>query len=137
MQELLNNLYITDFKTEIIIYSIFLIILIYMAIYSRLNSYRMFDEFKVILKLLSPMVLFIIALIIYIFFNPQKKSDVVNINNKDNYSLVRKGETVEFISHNEHLKNAELKVEIENEYSIYLKYENNIFKISKEEIKNN
>lgn len=136
MQELLNNLYITDFKSEIIIYSIFLIILIYMAIYSRLNSYRIF-EFKVILKFLSPMVLFIIALIIYIFFNPQKKSDVVNINNKDNYSLVRKGETVEFISYNEHLKNAELKVEIENEYSIYLKYENNIFKIPKEEIKNN
>jgi hypothetical protein len=107
-----------------------------MAIYSRLNSYRIF-EFKVILKFLSPMVLFIIALIIYIFFNPQKKSDVVNINNKDNYSLVRKGETVEFISYNEHLKNAELKVEIENEYSIYLKYENNIFKIPKEEIKNN
>lgn len=136
MQELLNNLYITDFKSEIIIYSIFLIILIYMAIYSRLNSYRIF-EFKVILKFLSPMVLFIIALIIYIFFNPQKKSDVVNINNKDNYSLVRKGETVEFISYNEHLKNAKLKVEIENEYSIYLKYENNIFKIPKEEIKNN
>ena len=64
MQELLNNLYITDFKSEIIIYSIFLIILIYMAIYSRLNSYRIF-EFKVILKFLSPMVLFIIALFIY------------------------------------------------------------------------
>lgn len=134
MQELLNNLYIIDFGTEIIIYSIFLLILIYMDIYFRLNSYRILDECKATLKFLSPMVLFIIALIIYIFFNPQNRSNVVNINNKDNYSLIRKGETVEFISHNKHLKNAELKVEIENENNIYLEYKNTIFKIPKNEI---
>lgn len=134
MQELLNSLYIIDFKTVIIIYSIFLLILIYMAIYFLLNSYRILDECKAALKFLSPMVLFIISLIIYIFFNPQNRSNVVNINNKNNYSLVRKGETVEFISHNKRLQNAELKVEAENEDNIYLEYKNNIFKIPKNEI---
>lgn len=133
MQELLNNLYFKDFGSQIIIYSIFLIILIYMAIYFRLNSYRLF-EFKVILKFISPIIVFIIALISYLFYSYKEGSYALNVNNKDNYSLVRKGETVDFISHNKRLQNAELKVEAENRDNIYLEYENTIFKIPKNEI---
>lgn len=133
MQELLNNLYFKDFGSQIIIYSIFLIILIYMAIYFRLNSYRLF-EFKVILKFISPIIVFIIALISYLFYSYKEGSYALNVNNKDNYSLVRKGETVDFINHNKRLQNAELKVEAENRDNIYLEYENTIFKIPKNEI---
>lgn len=133
MQELINNLYFKDFGSQIIIYSIFLLILIYMAIYSRLNSYRLF-EFKVILKLISPMTIFVIALTAYLFYIHKESSYALNINNKDNYNLVRKDETVDFISHNKRLKNAKLKVEAENRDNIYLEYENTIFKIPKNEI---
>lgn len=133
MQELINNLYFKDFGSQIIIYSIFLIILIYMAIYSRLNSYRLF-EFKVILKFISPMTIFVIALTAYLFYSYKEGSYALNINNKDNYNLVRKGETADFISNNKRLQNAKLKVEAENEDNIYLEYENTIFKIPKNEI---
>lgn len=104
-----------------------------MAIYFRLNSYRLF-EFKVILKFISPMAIFIIALTSYLFYSYKEGSYALNINNKDNYNLVRKGETVDFISNNKRLQNAELKVEAENEDNIYLEYKNNIFKIPKNEI---
>lgn len=133
MQELINNLYIKDLNSLIIIYSIFLLILIFMAIYSRLNSYKLF-EFKVILKLISPMTIFVIALTSYLFYSHNEGSYALNINNKDNYNLVRKGETVDFISNNKRLQNAELKVEAENEDNIYLEYKNTIFKIPKNEI---
>lgn len=104
-----------------------------MAIYSRLNSYRLF-EFKVILKFISPMTIFVIALTAYSFYSYKEGSYALNINNKDNYNLVRKGETVDFISNNKRLQNAKLKVEAENEDNIYLEYENTIFKIPKNEI---
>ena len=133
MQELINNLYIKDLNSLIIIYSIFLLILIFMTIYSRLNSYRLF-EFKVILKFISPMTIFVIALTAYSFYSYKEGSYALNINNKDNYNLVRKGETVDFISNNKRLQNAKLKVEAENEDNIYLEYENTIFKILKNEI---
>lgn len=133
MQELINNLYIRDLNSQIIIYLIFLLILIFMTIYSRLNSYRLF-EFKVILKFISPMTIFVIALTAYSFYSYKEGSYALNINNKDNYNLVRKGETVDFISNNKRLQNAKLKVEAENEDNIYLEYENTIFKIPKNEI---
>lgn len=133
MQELINNLYIRDLNPQIIIYLIFLLILIFMTIYSRLNSYRLF-EFKVILKFISPMTIFVIALTAYSFYSYKEGSYALNINNKDNYNLVRKGETVDFISNNKRLQNAKLKVEAENEDNIYLEYENTIFKIPKNEI---
>lgn len=133
MQELINNLYIKDLNSQIIIYLIFLLILIFMTIYSRLNSYRLF-EFKVILKFISPMTIFVIALTAYSFYSYKEGSYALNINNKDNYNLVRKDETVDFISHNKRLKNAKLKVEAENRDNIYLEYENTIFKIPKNEI---
>lgn len=133
MQELINNLYIKDLNSQIIIYLIFLLILIFMTIYSRLNSYRLF-EFKVILKFISPMTIFVISLTAYSFYSYKEGSYALNINNKDNYNLVRKDETVDFISHNKRLKNAKLKVEAENRDNIYLEYENTIFKIPKNEI---
>ena len=133
MQELINNLYIKDLNSQIIIYLIFLLILIFMTIYSRLNSYRLF-EFKVILKFISPMTIFVIALTAYSFYSYKEGSYALNINNKDNYNLVRKDETVDFISHNKRLKNAKLKVEAENRDNIYFEYENTIFKIPKNEI---
>ena len=133
MQELINNLYIKDLNSQIIIYLIFLLILIFMTIYSLLNSYRLF-EFKVILKFISPMTIFVIALTAYSFYSYKEGSYALNINNKDNYNLVRKDETVDFISHNKRLKNAKLKVEAENRDNIYLEYENTIFKIPKNEI---
>ena len=134
MQELINNLYIKDLNSQIIIYLIFLLILIFMTIYSLLNSYRLF-EFKVILKFISPMTIFVIALTAYSFYSYKEGSYALNINNKDNYNLVRKDETVDFISHNKRLKNAKLKVESENETYTYLEYKNNIFKIPKSEIR--
>ncbi len=133
MQELINNLYIKDLNSQIIIYLIFLLILIFMTIYSRLNSYRLF-EFKVILKFISPMTIFVVALTAYSFYSYKEGSYALNINNKDNYNFVRKGETVDFISNNKRLQNAKLKVEAENEDNIYLEYENTIFKIPKNEI---
>lgn len=133
MQELINNLYFEDFGSLIIIYSIFLLVLIYMAIYFRLNLYRISD-FKVVLKFISPMIIFIIALTVHLFYSYKDRSYALNVNNKDNYSLVRNGETVNFISHNKRLQNAKLKVEIENEDNIYLEYKNTIFKIPKNEI---
>ncbi len=133
MQELINNLYFKDFGAQIIIYSIFLLILIFMAIYSRLNSYRIF-EFKVILKFISPMIIFVISLTAYLFYSYKEGSYALNVNNKDNYNLVRKNETVDFISNNKRLQNAKLKVEAENEDNIYLEYKNTIFKIPKNEI---
>ena len=63
------------------------------------------------------------------------KSYALNVNNKNNYSLVRNADIVNFISNNEYLQNAELKVESENETYTYLEYKNNIFKIPKSEIK--
>lgn len=133
MQELINNLYFKDFGSQIIIYSIFLLILIFMVIYSRLNLYRLF-EFKVVLKFISPITVFIIALTAYLFYSYKEGSYALNVNNKDNYSIVRKSETVDFISHNKRLQNAKLKVEAENEDNIYLEYKNTIFKIPKNEI---
>lgn len=133
MQELINNLYFKDFGSLIIIYSIFLLILIFMVIYSRLNLYRLF-EFKVVLKFISPITVFIIALTAYLFYSYKEGSYALNVNNKDNYSIVRKSETVDFISYNKRLQNAKLKVEAENEDNIYLEYKNTIFKIPKNEI---
>lgn len=76
----------------------------------------------------------VVALTAYSFYSYKEGSYALNINNKDNYNFVRKGETVDFISNNKRLQNAKLKVEAENEDNIYLEYENTIFKIPKNEI---
>lgn len=139
MQELINNLYVdTDFQGFIshIIYVAFFIVLAFMLSYFHLNRYKE-HNFMFFSKLTLSLLLFIILSSSYVFSTLKDKSYALNVNNKNNYSLIRNADIVNFISNNEHLQNAELKVEIENEYSIYLKYENNIFKIPKEEIKNN
>ena len=136
MQELINNLYVdTDFQGFIshIIYVAFFIVLAFMLSYFHLNRYKE-HNFMFFSKLTLPLLLFIILSSSYVFSTLKDKSYALNVNNKNNYSLVRKGETVEFISHNKRLQNAELKVEAENEDNIYLEYKNNIFKIPKNEI---
>ena len=86
-------------------------------------------------KLTLPLLLFIILSSSYVFSTLKDKSYALNVNNKNNYSLIRNADIVNFISNNEHLQNAELKVESENETYTYLEYKNNIFKIPKSEIK--
>lgn len=137
MQELINNLYVdTDFQGFIshIIYVAFFIVLAFMLSYFHLNRYKE-HNFMFLSKLTLPLLLFIILSSSYVFSTLKDKSYALNVNNKNNYSLVRNADIVNFISRNEHLQNAELKVESENETYTYLEYKNNIFKIPKSEIK--
>ena len=137
MQELINNLYVdTDFQGFIshIIYVAFFIVLAFMFSYFHLNRYKE-HNFMFFSKLTLPLLLFIILSSSYVFSTLKDKSYALNVNNKNNYSLVRNADIVNFISNNEHLQNAELKVESENETYTYLEYKNNIFKIPKSEIK--
>ena len=136
MQELINNLYVdTDFQGFIshIIYVAFFIVLAFMLSYFHLNRYKE-HNFMFFSKLTLPLLLFIILSSSYVFSTLKDKSYALNVNNKNNYSLIRNADIVNFISNNEHLQNAELKVEIENENNIYLEYKNTIFKIPKNEI---
>ena len=136
MQELINNLYVdTDFQGFIshIIYVAFFIVLAFMFSYFHLNRYKE-HNFMFFSKLTLPLLLFIILSSSYVFSTLKDKSYALNVNNKNNYSLIRNADIVNFISNNEHLQNAELKVEAENEDNIYLEYKNNIFKIPKNEI---
>lgn len=137
MQELINNLYVdTDFQGFIshIIYVAFFIVLAFMFSYFHLNRYKE-HNFMFFSKLTLPLLLFIILSSSYVFSTLKDKSYALNVNNKNNYSLIRNADIVNFISNNEHLQNAELKVESENETYTYLEYKNNIFKIPKSEIK--
>lgn len=137
MQELINNLYVdTDFQGFIshIIYVAFFIVLAFMLSYFHLNRYKE-HNFMFFSKLTLPLLLFIILSSSYVFSTLKDKSYALNVNNKNNYSLVRNADIVNFISNNEYLQNAELKVESENETYTYLEYKNNIFKIPKSEIK--
>lgn len=137
MQELINNLYVdTDFQGFIshIIYVAFFIVLAFMFSYFHLNRYKE-HNFMFFSKLTLPLLLFIILSSSYVFSTLKDKSYALNVNNKNNYSLIRNSDIVNFISRNEHLQNAELKVESENETYTYLEYKNNIFKIPKSEIK--
>ena len=137
MQELINNLYVdTDFQGFIshIIYVAFFIVLAFMLSYFHLNRYKE-HNFMFFSKLTLPLLLFIILSSSYVFSTLKDKSYALNVNNKNNYSLVRNADIVNFISNNEYLQNAELKVESENETYTYLEYKNNIFKIPKTEIK--
>lgn len=137
MQELINNLYVdTDFQGFIshIIYVAFFIVLAFMLSYFHLNRYKE-HNFMFFSKLTLQLLLFIILSSSYVFSTLKDKSYALNVNNKNNYSLVRNADIVNFISNNEHLQNAELKVESENETYTYLEYKNNIFKIPKSEIK--
>ena len=133
MQELINNLYVdTDFQGFIshIIYVAFFIVLAFMLSYFHLNRYKE-HNFMFFSKLTLPLLLFIILSSSYVFSTLKDKSYALNVNNKNNYSLVRNADIVNFISNNEYLQNAELKVESENETYTYLEYKNNIFKIPK------
>lgn len=137
MQELINNLYVdTDFQGFIshIIYVAFFIVLAFMFSYFHLNRYKE-HNFMFFSKLTLLLLLFIILSSSYVFSTLKDKSYALNVNNKNNYSLIRNADIVNFISNNEHLQNAELKVESENETYTYLEYKNNIFKIPKSEIK--
>ena len=137
MQELINNLYVdTDFQGFIshIIYVAFFIVLAFMLSYFHLNRYKE-HNFMFFSKLTLQLLLFIILSSSYVFSTLKDKSYALNVNNKNNYSLVRNADIVNFISNNEYLQNAELKVESENETYTYLEYKNNIFKIPKSEIK--
>ena len=137
MQELINNLYVdTDLQGCIshIIYVAFFIVLAFMFSYFHLNRYKE-HNFMFFSKLTLPLLLFIILSSSYVFSTLKDKSYALNVNNKNNYSLIRNADIVNFISNNEHLQNAELKVESENETYTYLEYKNNIFKIPKSEIK--
>lgn len=137
MQELINNLYVdTDFQGFIshIIYVAFFIVLAFMLSYFHLNRYKE-HNFMFFSKLTLPLLLFIILSSSYVFSTLKDKSYALNVNNKNNYILIRNADIVNFISNNEHLQNAELKVESENETYTYLEYKNNIFKIPKSEIK--
>lgn len=137
MQELINNLYVdTDFQGFIshIIYVAFFIVLAFMISYFHLNRYKE-HNFMFFSKLTLLLLLFIILSSSYVFSTLKDKSYALNVNNKNNYSLIRNADIVNFISNNEHLQNAELKVESENETYTYLEYKNNIFKIPKSEIK--
>lgn len=137
MQELINNLYVdTDFQGFIshIIYVAFFIVLAFMLSYFHLNRYKE-HNFMFFSKLTLLLLLFIILSSSYVFSTLKDKSYALNVNNKNNYSLIRNADIVNFISNNEHLQNAELKVESENETYTYLEYKNNIFKIPKSEIK--
>ena len=136
MQELINNLYVdTDFQGFIshVIYVAFFIVLAFMLSYFHLNRYKE-HNFMFFSKLTLPLLLFIILSSSYVFSTLKDKSYALNVNNKNNYNLVRNADTVNFISNNEHLQNAELKVESENETYTYLEYKNTIFKIPKNEI---
>jgi hypothetical protein len=133
MQELINNLYVdTDFQGFIshIIYVAFFIVLAFMLSYFHLNRYKE-HNFMFFSKLTLLLLLFIILSSSYVFSTLKDKSYALNVNNKNNYSLVRNADIVNFISNNEYLQNAELKVESENETYTYLEYKNNIFKIPK------
>lgn len=137
MQELINNLYVdTDFQGFIshIIYVAFFIVLAFMFSYFHLNRYKE-HNFMFFSKLTLPLLLFIILSSSYVFSTLKDKSYALNVNNKNNYSLIRNADIVNFISNNEYLQNAELKVESENETYTYLEYKNNIFKIPKSEIR--
>lgn len=133
MQELINNLYVdTDFQGFIshIIYVAFFIVLAFMFSYFHLNRYKE-HNFMFFSKLTLPLLLFIILSSSYVFSTLKDKSYALNVNNKNNYNLIRNADIVNFISNNKHLQNAELKVESENETYTYLEYKNNIFKIPK------
>ena len=137
MQELINNLYVdTDFQGFIshIIYVAFFIVLAFMFSYFHLNRYKE-HNFMFFSKLTLPLLLFIILSSSYVFSTLKDKSYALNVNNKNNYSLIRNADIVNFISNNEYLQNAKLKVESENETYTYLEYKNNIFKIPKSEIR--
>lgn len=136
MQELIKDLYVNS-TIDTVMFYVFLGFLIFamahMVIYLNVNRC---EEHNAVffLKMTFPLLLIIIFGPFYAFYSHQETSKVLDVNNKNNYSIVRKDDIVHFISKNEHLRSADLKVKSENNENVYLEYKDSIFEVKKDQL---
>ena len=136
MQELIKNLYVHSTIDTVMInvfFGFFLFAMAHMIIYLNVNRC---EEHNTVffLKMTFPLLLILILGPFYFVYSVQKTSTALDANNKNNYSIVRKENVVHFISKNENLRSADLKVKSEDKENVYLEYKDSIFKVKKDQL---
>lgn len=136
MQELIKDLYVNSTIDTVMVYvflAVFLFAMAHMVVYLNVNRY---EEHNTIffLKMTFPLLLIIILGPVYAVYSYQKTSNALDANNKNNYSIVRKENVVHFISKNENLRSADLKVKSEDNENVYLEYKDSIFEVKKDQL---
>ena len=136
MQELIKDLYVNSTIDTVMFYvflGFFIFAIAYMGIY--INANRCEEHNTVFfLKMTFPLLLILIFGPSYAVYSYQKTSNALDVNNKNNYSIVRKGDIVHFISKNENLRSTYLKVKSENDTNVYLEYKDSIFEVKKDQL---
>ena len=136
MQELIKDLYVNSTIDTVMVYvflAFFLFAIVYMGIYINVNRY---EEHNTVffLKMTFPLLLIIILGPCYAVYSYQKTANALDVNNKNNYSIVRKDNIVHFISKNENLRSTYLEVRSENDTNVYLEYKDSIFEVKKDQL---
>lgn len=135
MQELISTLFIfTTFQFIIAAaaWATMLFGLIFGLVYS--NTHKFDDKnWKYYLIIISPFIISS-ALAIYVSIDINNARTTVNDPTIANYTITRNNNTLTFVSENKNLKSANLNIVSENNEYLYLKYDNKIIEVRKNEL---
>lgn len=135
MQELISTLFIfTTFQFIIAAaaWAFMLFGLIFGLVYS--NTHKFDDKnWKYYFIIISPFIISS-ALAIYVSIDINNAQTTVNDPTIKNYTITRNNNTLTFVSENKNLKSANLNIISENNEYLYLKYDNKIIEVRKNEL---
>lgn len=135
MQELLNQLFtLTTLQYIFLIatFGLFLYGFISVPTYVSIHAFEP-KIFKYYAKMLAPLIVAIV-MAIYSSFDIQGSWNNVMINNS-NYNITRKGNSLHIVSNNKNLANKDVDIVVESDEYIYVRYNNKIIEVKKDELK--
>lgn len=138
MQQIISELY-QQTSTQSILTKIswFMIIVGLLYILDYISIHQFDDKnLKYLLKMLTPLTL-AICIGAYTWYDNYQSLVKVKDPNIENFKIKKERNTLHFVSKNQNLKNADFNIVAENEEYLYLKYDEKIIEIKKDELKLN
>ena len=135
MQELLHQLFTLTTFQYIFIIATFVIFLWGVASVPLYVSVHAFEPktFKYYAKMLAPLIVAIV-MAIYSSFDIQVSWNNTMSNNSS-YTITREKNILHVVSNNKNLKNEDIDIAVENDEYIYVRYNNKIIEVKKDELK--
>lgn len=135
MHDLISKLFIFttfQFIMSATAWGIMLFGLMFSSVY--IHKHKFDDKnWKYYLRIIIPFIISS-ALAIYVLIDINNAQTTVNDPTIKNYTITRNNNTLTFVSENKNLKSANLNIISENNEYLYLKYDNKIIEVRKNEL---
>ena len=135
MQDLISKLFIFttfQFIMSATAWAIMLFGIMFSSVY--IHNHKFDDKnWKYYLRIIFPFIISS-ALAIYVSIDINNAQTTVNDPTIKNYTITRNNNTLTFVSENKNLKSANLNIISENNEYLYLKYDNKIIEVRKNEL---